>query len=73
MYCIKCHSPRIIKFIDGFGDSRVFCKTCQESMLVKDVIIDQKNVWNFSGRGTHIPRRWEDEGNRKIGSFTIPR
>ncbi len=33
MRCFKCHSPRIIKFIDGFGSWRIFCRTCQESFL----------------------------------------
>jgi len=34
MECMKCHSPRIIRFIDGFGFWRVFCKSCQESFLM---------------------------------------
>ena len=67
MHCIKCHSKRIIKFIDGFGNPRVFCKTCQESMLVKDVILAQKNIWEFSQE--NIPRRWEYAGNRKTAGF----
>ena len=36
MRCIKCHSPRIIKFIDGFGNWRIFCRTCQENFLEND-------------------------------------
>jgi hypothetical protein len=36
MKCMKCNSPRIIKFLDGFGQSRVFCRTCHESILFTD-------------------------------------
>ena len=34
MKCSKCHSPRITRFIDGFGEWRIFCKSCQESFLI---------------------------------------
>lgn len=69
MNCVKCHSPRIIKFIDGFGQSRLFCRSCQESMLVKDVIISmtQKNVWDF--KQPTIRERWENAGIGKVGSI----
>jgi hypothetical protein len=36
MRCIRCHSPRIIRFLDGFGNWRVFCRTCEESVLEVD-------------------------------------
>lgn len=26
--CIRCGSKRIIEFIDGFGDRRIFCRDC---------------------------------------------
>lgn len=71
MQCIKCHSPRIIKFLDGFGNTRIFCKTCQESIPLKDVIVSQTNVLDFSAQA--IPRRWENAGNREIRSLITPR
>ncbi|MBL7170158.1 MAG: hypothetical protein ISS48_04005 [Candidatus Aenigmarchaeota archaeon] len=73
MQCVKCHSPRIIRFVDGFGDARVFCKTCQESMLIEDALLtlSQKNVWDFNQ--STIPRRWEYDRVRKNGGFVNTR
>ena len=71
MRCVKCHSPRIIKFIDGFGEDRVFCRTCQESMILKQAIIAQKSIPQFIQPIIH--RRWGNEGDRKIGSFISTR
>lgn len=31
MACIKCGSERVIKFIDGLGKDRFYCKTCKKS------------------------------------------
>ncbi len=50
MRCIKCRSPRIIRFLDGFGKWRIFCKSCQESITLMEfyeVKIVEKN--NFEG------------------------
>jgi hypothetical protein len=33
MRCVKCKSHRIMKFIDGFGQSRCFCRSCGRSFL----------------------------------------
>jgi len=33
MECVLCKSPRILKFIDGFGEKRVFCRDCGRSLL----------------------------------------
>lgn len=71
MKCMKCHSPRIIRFLDGFGNNRIFCKTCQESMLLKDVIISQTSITEFNQQ--NIEQRWKYDGNRKIGSFFASR
>jgi len=38
MRCIRCHSRRVIRFIDGFGQLRFFCRECQESFTITDVI-----------------------------------
>jgi len=70
---MKCHSPRIIKFLDGFGKDRVFCKSCQESMLISDVLVAQKSIFEFSQPNPNIAKRWEYDGIRKIGSFINPR
>jgi len=50
MRCTRCHSPRIIKFLDGFGDWRVFCRTCQESILEVDYynLTEIKKLSEFS-------------------------
>jgi hypothetical protein len=69
MRCINCNSPRTIKFIDGFGEARVFCKTCRESILTRDVILAQTKVGDFGTHGININKRWEHEGDRKVGSF----
>jgi len=34
-----CQSYRVLRFIDGFGQRRVFCKTCGRSFL-EDTFID---------------------------------
>jgi len=31
--CMFCNSKRVMKFIDGFGERRVFCKVCGRSFL----------------------------------------
>jgi len=71
MHCPRCHSPRTIKFIDGFGKDRLFCKECQESMLISDVIVAQKTMTQFIK--PNFIRRWKYNGDRKIGSLPNPR
>jgi len=65
MHCIKCHSPRIIKFIDGMGEPRVFCRTCQESILVQDILVSQKTLPEFN-----YYKRW-DNGKIRIPASNI--
>jgi len=69
--CLKCNSPRIIKFLDGFGKDRLFCKECQESILIDDVMVAQKNMMQFIQ--PNIVRGWKYDGDRKIGSLSNPR
>jgi len=33
MECVKCGSLRMMEFMDGFGQRRVFCKGCGRSSL----------------------------------------
>lgn len=50
MYCIKCNSPRVIRFLDGFGEWRIFCKNCYESIPLLE-FSEAKNVkrlWEFT-------------------------
>lgn len=49
MHCHRCDSPRIIKFLDGFGSKRVFCKSCHESFLLEEVMMAQKKLIEFGG------------------------
>jgi len=71
VYCLKCHSPRTIKFIDGFGKDRLFCKECQETILISDVIVAQKTMVQFVQ--PNLIGRWKYNGDRKIGSLPNPR
>ncbi len=50
MMCIACSSPRIMHFIDGFGDKRVFCRTCGRSFLEHNFIqlSGQKKIFEFN-------------------------
>ncbi len=47
MQCLRCDSPRIIRFLDGFGHRRVFCKGCHESFLIEELITKQKKLAEF--------------------------
>ena len=38
MKCLLCESHKIIRFVDGFGDKRVFCKSCGRSFLENNFI-----------------------------------
>ncbi|MFH8080682.1 MAG: hypothetical protein QXO84_02265 [Candidatus Aenigmatarchaeota archaeon] len=48
MKCTRCHSPRIVTFIDFFGNKRAFCRSCHESMLLHKVIVTQKKIAEFA-------------------------
>ena len=50
MRCVKCHSPKIIRFLDGFGQWRVFCRSCQESIPLVEFndIKNVKKLWEFA-------------------------
>jgi hypothetical protein len=49
MRCFRCKSSRLVKFIDGFGEKRVFCKNCWGSFLEESVVEfgAQKNLRDF--------------------------
>jgi len=38
MRCIRCGSPRIIRFLDGMGERRIYCKDCRGSYLEEAVL-----------------------------------
>gem|GEM_PF-1849321 len=38
MRCLLCNSKRVLRFIDAFGEKRVFCKSCGRSFLESTVI-----------------------------------
>ncbi|MGC8812665.1 MAG: hypothetical protein ACP5O8_03735 [Candidatus Aenigmatarchaeota archaeon] len=50
MRCLLCNSRRVLKFIDAFGEKRVFCKTCGRSFLETTVIRfkNQTNLLEFN-------------------------
>lgn len=55
MRCTRCHSPRLIKFIDGFGHKRVFCRDCGGSFLDNfESLIPQTNLLRFGEGGYRI-------------------
>jgi len=41
MNCIRCKSVRTFDFIDGFGQNRVFCKSCTISYLQSGIPEEQ--------------------------------
>jgi len=43
MECVKCGSLRMMEFVDGFGQRRVFCKGCGRSSL------DTRELREFNG------------------------
>lgn len=49
MRCVLCNSHRLINFIDGFGDKRVFCRSCGRSYLEGkfDAVRSQRNLQDF--------------------------
>ena len=49
MKCMRCNSRRIIRFIDGFGERRIFCRDCWGS-FVEETIVElgvQKRLTEF--------------------------
>ena len=34
MKCIRCGSPRIVKFVDAFGYPRVYCEDCHFNVSI---------------------------------------
>ncbi|MBI4009822.1 MAG: hypothetical protein HY361_01320 [Candidatus Aenigmarchaeota archaeon] len=50
MKCLRCKSVRIVSFIDGFGEKRIFCRTCWGSFPTESVIkfSDQKSLQEFN-------------------------
>lgn len=47
MDCVNCKSHRTMKFIDGFGNKRIFCRSCGRSFLERVNILPngQKNLF----------------------------
>ena len=56
MRCALCNSHRLLKFIDGFGEWRIFCKSCQESFLIDKMnnMRDIKILSEFSNIGVSL-------------------
>lgn len=49
MECVTCKSPRIERFIDTFGDKRIFCRNCWVSFPEARIDDPRKSVHiNFS-------------------------
>ena len=46
MRCVKCYSPRTVRFLDGFGEKRIFCRACHDSSLT-NATIPQKRILDF--------------------------
>jgi len=49
MRCFLCKATRILRFIDGFGDKRIFCRGCGRSFIeqVFENWNGQKNLQDF--------------------------
>ncbi|MEM5802010.1 MAG: hypothetical protein QXQ18_01330 [Candidatus Aenigmatarchaeota archaeon] len=48
MQCFRCKSVRLIKFIDGFGQRRLFCRNCWNSFLENSISFEnQKRLLDF--------------------------
>lgn len=54
MRCMLCNSPRTLKFLDGFGDRRIFCRGCGRSFLETNFMMfgGQRKLQEF-GVGTY--------------------
>lgn len=49
MRCVRCKSINTMKFVDGFGEHRIFCKSCRRSFLQNTFVHfgNQKNLMQF--------------------------
>lgn len=49
MRCPRCNSLRLINFIDGFGNKRIFCKDCFLSVdaEVFKKLVSQTTLFDF--------------------------
>ncbi len=62
MRCLRCNSPRILRFIDGFGVRRAFCRDCWMSIPESSLKLNlQKNLNQFSLK---VDVHGEDWGNK---------
>jgi len=62
MRCLRCNSPRILRFIDGFGVKRAFCKDCWFSAPENSLKLEfQKNLNQF---GLKVGINGENWGNK---------
>ncbi|MBU5688089.1 MAG: hypothetical protein KQA41_02960 [Candidatus Aenigmarchaeota archaeon] len=48
MKCTRCHSQRVVTFLDFFGNRRAFCRSCHESILLEEVQLTQKKLSEFA-------------------------
>jgi len=59
MKCGKCGSVRMTKFIDGFGQRRIFCKGCYGSFVDNGTFLNlngQKILGDFNSDVYYNPR-----------------
>ena len=71
MKCLRCQSLRILKFVDGFGQKRVFCRKCGGSFLEMSALNYQKNLLEFDQSlyqkfGFH---KWENGNAEENGNW----
>jgi len=67
MRCMRCRSVNVLKFLDGFGDHRIFCRNCGRSFLEKTFIQfgNQKSLPEFDNKVYYNPQalrfrdRWQ--------------
>jgi hypothetical protein len=52
MKCSRCKSHRLVRFIDGFGKMRIFCRDCWNSLPINVISIPdgQKKLSEFENR-----------------------
>jgi len=48
MKCVRCGSLRMVRFLDGFGERRIFCRKCWGSYLVNRQFNGQKKLEDFN-------------------------
>ena len=58
MRCIRCKSLNISRFVDGFGERRVFCRNCGRSFLENTFIHfgNQSNLVEFDNKLHYNPQ-----------------